>query len=196
MIVISNSYFYNMKRMILYIISDECATNTTIKVCHCVFSLNFHFEMLNIMWSTMIRAELSQFNITLLFINCTFTENYKLLLLSIETYTINRLCFNSSCASASSAVITNCSFFNNDGALLKFLNKEPLLCVNLHITGSVYILENHNTETLSEIIHINNSFVHMFCPICVYWPIRVWDVPYAYTHMGRPYAYGTTFCPI
>ena len=36
----------------------------------------------------------------------------------------------------------------------------------------------------------------MFCPICVYCPIRVWDVPYAYTHMGRPYAYGTAFCPI
>ena len=38
--------------------------------------------------------------------------------------------------------------------------------------------------------------VYMFCPICVYCPIRVWDVPYAYTHMGRPYAYGTAFCPI
>ena len=36
----------------------------------------------------------------------------------------------------------------------------------------------------------------LFCPICVYCPIRVWDVPYAYTHMGRPYAYGTVFCPI
>ena len=38
--------------------------------------------------------------------------------------------------------------------------------------------------------------VELFCPVCVYWPISVWDVPYAYTHMGRPYAYGTTFCPI
>ena len=33
----------------------------------------------------------------------------------------------------------------------------------------------------------------LFCPICVYWPIRVWDVPYAYTHMGRPYAYGPIY---
>ena len=37
------------------------------------------------------------------------------------------------------------------------------------------------------------KLVEMFCPICVYWPIRVWDVPHAYTHMGCPYAYGTTF---
>ena len=36
----------------------------------------------------------------------------------------------------------------------------------------------------------------VFCPICEYGPIRVWDVPYAYTHIGRPYAYGTAFCPI
>ena len=43
-----------------------------------------------------------------------------------------------------------------------------------------------------------NEFVSLevFCPIRIYWPIRVWDVPYAYTHMGRPYAYGTIFCPI
>ena len=42
----------------------------------------------------------------------------------------------------------------------------------------------------------SNSLIEMFFPICIYGPIRVWDVPYAYTHMGRPYAYGTTFCPI
>ena len=41
------------------------------------------------------------------------------------------------------------------------------------------------------------SSMNLFCPICVYWPIRVWDVPYAYgisrTRMGQyyvPYAYG------
>ena len=37
----------------------------------------------------------------------------------------------------------------------------------------------------------------LFCPICVYCPIRIWDVPYAYglsrTRIGQsyvPYAYG------
>ena len=159
-IIISNSYFYHMRRMILYIISDECATNATIKVYDCVFSKNFDFEMLE-MQSTMVRAKVSQFNVTLFFINCTFIDNYKLPLLSIETHKINNWCFNSSYASASSVVITNCSFFNNDDTLLSFLNTEPLTCVNVHITGPVYILENHIAETLSELIHINNSFVHI-----------------------------------
>ena len=162
-IIIKNSYFYYMSRMILHIISYECATNTTIKVYHCVFSKNFDFLMLD-MQPTMIRAELSQFSVTLLFINCTFIDNYKLLLLSIETYTIDNLCFQTfepSCASSSSAVITNCSFFNNDGTLLDLLHIGPLICVSIHITGPVYILDNHNTETVSELIHINNSFVHI-----------------------------------
>ena len=159
-IIIRNSYFYNMSRMILHIISDECATNSTIKVYHCVFSKNFYFAMFD-MQSTMVKAKVSQFNVTLFFVNCTFIDNYKLPLLSIETHRINNLCFNSSCASASSVIITNCSFFNNDDTLLNFLNTEPVTCVNVHITGPVYILENHNTERLSEIININNSFVHI-----------------------------------
>ena len=168
-IIIKNSYFYKMSRVILFIISNEYATNTTIKVYHCVFSQNIYFDMLDIQ-PTMVRAELPQFIITLFFINCTFIDNYKLLLLSIETYTVNNLCFETfepSCASSSSVVISNCSFFNNDGTLLNLLHIGPPTCVNIHITGPVYILENQITidmnivETLSELIHINNSFVHI-----------------------------------
>ena len=48
--------------------------------------------------------------------------------------------------------------------------------------------------------HQNETSQHrnitLFCPICIYWPIHVWDIPYPYTHMGCPYMYGTTFCPI
>ena len=51
-------------------------------------------------------------------------------------------------------------------------------------------------DTVLGFRHVGVSEMEMFCPICVYRPIRVWDVPYAYTHMGRPYAYGTTFYPI
>ena len=36
----------------------------------------------------------------------------------------------------------------------------------------------------------------MFYTICVYRTIRVWYVPYAYTHMVQPYAYGTIICTI
>ena len=36
----------------------------------------------------------------------------------------------------------------------------------------------------------HEKVIALFCPICVYWPIRVWDVPYAYgtshTRMGYP----------
>ena len=45
--------------------------------------------------------------------------------------------------------------------------------------------------------HVWTYAVGLFCPICVYCPIRVWDIPYAYgtilcpmhTRMGVPYEY-------
>ena len=43
-------------------------------------------------------------------------------------------------------------------------------------------------------LHIFIWLVPLFCPICEYWPMCIWDIPYVYTHMGCPYVYGTTFC--
>ena len=33
----------------------------------------------------------------------------------------------------------------------------------------------------------------VFCPICIYCPIHIWNIPCAYTHMGFPYTYGTIY---
>ena len=40
-------------------------------------------------------------------------------------------------------------------------------------------------------IGTNQELMYMFYPICICWPIRVWDVPHIYGYVG-PYAYGTS----
>ena len=66
------------------------------------------------------------------------------------------------------------------------------------IISKRHALHNKVKQSLTKSydMHALLRMLIVFCPICVCWPIRVWDVPYAYTHMGRPYAYGTTSCPI
>ena len=71
------------------------------------------------------------------------------------------------------------------------LEMLPLVCVQKIPNYLFCVLFKNALITLQQYMGLV-----LFCPICVCWPIRVWDVPYAYTHMGRPYAYGTTSCPI
>ena len=54
---------------------------------------------------------------------------------------------------------------------------------------------------VTSVIKSNYYMVGHYCYVYVpyhtrIYPIRVWDVPYAYTYIGWPYAYGMVYCPI
>ena len=59
------------------------------------------------------------------------------------------------------------------------------LCTKAQYKPSTFFLQYRNGE-----FHLKRT--HDYYCSAPY----AYIVPYAYTHMGRPYAYGTAFCPI
>ena len=173
-IVIVNSYFYNMDQKVLDIISGTCATESIIKIKNCMFWSNSYFDMFAPQ-AAMVKARLSHFNVTLIFIDCEFLYNYKLILLSVEVYKVDLMCWDITCALSSTVAITNCSYFNNDWRLLKFFNSGIQKCANVYITGPVYIFESYsfgtyifdsyNDGSTLDIMHIENLIVHINGPM-------------------------------
>ena len=139
-IVISNSNFHSMNHMI-HFVGDTCAFKTTIKINNCIFRKNEYFELLNYnIRSNMIRADISQFNITLFFLNCKFFDNDRLVLISVQLY---------------------------NWILLELLNSELSLCVNVYIFGPVCIFKNNIRAMAAEFMYIENCIVHINGPVYV-----------------------------
>ena len=177
-IIITNSYFYNMDRQILNIISGTCATENVIKIKNCIFRANsyVYFDLFAPQ-AAMIKAELSHFNVTLIFIDCKFLYNSKVMLLSVEVYKVDVMCWDLTCALSSTIAITNCSYFSNDWRLLKFFNSGILKCASVYINGPVYIFESYsfgtyvfdsyNDGSTLDIMHIQNLIVHINGPMYI-----------------------------
>ena len=172
-VVIINSYFYDMDQKILGILSGTCATESIVKIKNCTFQDNSYYDIFEPQ-AAMIKAELSHFNVTLIFTDCKFLNNYRLIILSIEVYRVDVSCWDqeeTSCAFSSRTVITNCSYFNNNWRLLKFFSSGTLACASVYITGPVYIFENdisggyifysYDDGSTLDVMHIENLIVHI-----------------------------------
>ena len=75
-------------------------------------------------------------------------------------------------------------YFTNIKAKIQFLTAKE-------ITWVCYFLSRRNTVCIKL-----KENMYVFCPISVYWPIRIWDIPYAYYSYGMPTGiWDNTFIP-
>ena len=169
-LIISNSYFYNMDRVVLDIDSGLCANfdnnNFIVQIENCTFE---HNEGSIIIPRPMIKVLMLYFKMTLTFLNCKFFNNNDILLLSMEVY-YKDMCeiqINGSCVYFSKLVIANCSFFNNKWTLLQVLGIRPLACMKVYIIGPIYIAKNYIISSASALIHIKGVIVHINGPVYI-----------------------------
>ena len=128
-----NSWFHNMDRSPLHILTEH--GDTTILVKNCTFE---HFQHVPMYHYEMIRAIISNMNTTLSFENCKFNLNINRgRHINIKVHPINSFCVN-----PTSISIVNCDFVSNRHGLVLSLIGDRACAPNVFFNGSINILNN------------------------------------------------------
>ena len=162
--IISNSLFQSVDQIAIFDFNIHGFTaSTLIQIDNCTFDHNEYYQIIG--FQPMIEVKIAYVNVTVSFINCNFLNNYQLPLISVTMYDkdICGVPVKAACEFSSKVIVRNCLILHNTMTFLKLLGSKTLSCINTHITGPITISDSGIGS--GEIMHIENSIVH------VHWPI-------------------------
>ena len=170
-ILLANSEFYDLtQKVLLNIERSEFATNNTIFIENCTFEWNTFIDW-NDREQSMILIQLSQFNMSVAFVNCEFLSNKgsSRSLLSIEVLESNQLHDHDIPVYSfpSNITINSCQLFDSlfGGKLIELRGNKLLPYVHVHIIGPFDIGANYNERFI--LVYITNLIVHMNGPVTI-----------------------------
>ena len=147
-IIISNSQFNDVSLQPIIIIRGH--SNTII--CK-IWIINCTFESISVDHTSIITAEVSQFNTELNFLNCEFrycsaSEKYLVSVVTIisSERNVGGICTN--------ITFNKCNFSNNDSGLLYFRYVLMIYCtLNILLIGPAYISDNEISCSITVLIY-------------------------------------------
>ena len=169
-IVVSDSHFHDMDQAVLYIENQCSVTEIKVIFSNCIFEFNVYTNVCS--YVSMVVAALSQFNTTLVFSNCTFTNNAQ------WSYLIGLIPFdNDSSICLSPVTTTICTYPNEVYFIVCSFHKtgNPIFRINggelsrytpkVYFVGHIEVTETNYTE--NSVAYISNMIVHIEGPVVI-----------------------------
>ena len=183
-IIICDSKFENMVQKIIDITDDSKTTTCIVWIMNCTFESNLIHQM---QVTSLITAEVPQFNVALNLFDCKFYHNKdQEYLVSLKMNFDFNIIMHRDIA-CTNITFSNCTFMSNRGGLLYFNNLDLPYCEpSLLFIGPIYIDETTVT-TDNNMIYIHNTFVHIHGPVTIfnntaYYDIMVFDACKIFTN--------------